>query len=243
MMAARVAVGGEFEMMGQSWKTIATTLMLLIVAMGALACGGGSSTRRSADEMEDDPMNHYRWAREQHLRGYYQEALESIDKAIELDPSAYLFYNERGLIHLNAGQPEKALVDFQMVAELNPLYTDVHNNMGATLARLGRTDEARAEFERVIKDPLYPNRELAYANLGDMLYKAGDYEGAIQELRRAVAIEKKYQRAHYTLGLCYQALGRMDDARDSFEEVVRIDPYSERAREVQQILSDLDLAS
>jgi Tfp pilus assembly protein PilF len=235
------------KMTNKYWIARATMLMVLalILSLGAVACGGGGGekTRRSAEELDNDPMNHYRWAREQHLRGYYQEALDSIDKAIALDETGYLYYNERGLINLNAGQPEEALLDFQKVAELNPLYTDVHNNMGATLARLGRNAEARVEFEKVIKDPLYPNRQLAFSNLGDMLYAAGDYEGAIQELRRAVAIDKKYQRAHYTLGLCYQALGQIESARDSFEEVVRIDPYSERAREVQQILDDLDLAS
>jgi Tfp pilus assembly protein PilF len=230
-------------MIGKAWRSSATTMMIVILCLGAVACGGGETTRRTSEEMDNDPMNHYRWAREQHLRGYYKEALESIDKAIALDDTGYLYYNERGLIHLNAGQPEEALLDFHKVLEINPLYTDVHNNLGATLARLGRNDEARVEFEKAIKDPLYPNRELAYSNLGDMLFAAGDYDGAITELRRAVAINKKYQRAYYTLGMCYQAQGRTELARDAFEEVVRIDPNSERSREVKQILDDLDLAS
>ncbi len=216
--------------------------MVLLVMLATAGCGG-SAARRTAEDLENDPQNHYRWAREQHMRGYYKEALESIDKAIALDGTGYLYYNERGLIHLNAGQPEEALLDFQKVQEINPLYTDAHNNLGATLARLGRNREALAEFQKVLEDPLYPTKEKAYANIGDILFAAGNYDEAIQNLRRAVAINKDYSRAHYKLGQCYRSLGQMDEARESFEAVLKLAPLSEQGREVKQILEDMDRAS
>ena len=229
-------------MMSKALKSWLTLVVLSTLALTAAACGG-SASRRAAEDLENDPQNHYRWAREQHLRGYYKEALESINKAIALEPDSYLFYNERGLIHLNAGQAEDALVDFTMVAEINPLYTDVHNNLGATLAKLGRLDEARVEFEKVLEDPLYQYKELAHANLGDMLFAARDYDGAISEFRKSLSIRPDYLRAHYKIGLCYQALGDEQRARDSFKEVVRIAPHTDEGRESQQILRDLDRAN
>ncbi|TDI31922.1 MAG: tetratricopeptide repeat protein [Acidobacteria bacterium] len=229
---------GRAEMIQAARRKRFGAAMVLLVLLAAAGCGG-SGARRTAEDLENDPQNHYRWAREQHLRGYYKEALESIDKAIALDGTAYLYYNERGLIHLNAGQPEEALLDFRRVLAINPLYTDAHNNLGATLARMGQPSEARAEFQRVLEDPLYPTKEKALANLGDILFAAGDYEGAIAELRRAVAINKDYARAYSKLGRSYQALGRMDEARESFETVLKLVPLSELGREVKQVLEDM----
>ena len=225
-------------MIGTARRDRVGVAILFLVMLATAGCGG-SSARRTAEDLENDPQNHYRWAREQHMRGYYKEALESIDKAIALDGTGYLFFNERGLIHLHAGQAEEALLDFQMVLEINPLYTDAHNNLGATLAHLGRNREARAEFDRVLEDPLYPRKELAHANIGDMLFAAEDYEEAIQELQQAVAINKDYARAYYKLGQCYRALGRMDATRESFETVLKLAPNTEQGREVKQILEDM----
>lgn len=226
-------------MTGTARREQVCVAMVLLVMLATAGCGG-AGTRRTAEDLENDPQSHFQWAREQHVRGYYKEALESIDKAIALDPDGYLYVNERGLIHLHAGQIEEALLDFHKVQEINPLYTDVHNNLGATLSRLGRNSEARAEFEKVLEDPLYPTKEKAYVNIGDMLFAAGDYEGAVQVLRRAVATNRKYLRAHYKLGRCYQALGQGDAAREAYEAVVKLSPLSELGREVKLILEDMN---
>nr|NIV29081.1 hypothetical protein [Anaerolineae bacterium] len=61
-----------------NWRSKSINVILLIALAGGLYACGGTSSRRTAEDLENDPQNHYRWAREQHLRGYYMEALESI---------------------------------------------------------------------------------------------------------------------------------------------------------------------
>jgi len=238
MIRGRKFMRGRAEMIEAVRSERVGAVMVLMIILATAGCGG-SGARRTAEALENDPQNHYRWAREQHMRGYYKEALESIDKAIALDGTGYQYFNERGLIHLHAGQAEAALLDFQAVLGINPLYTDAHNNLGATLAELGRNREARAEYEKVLADPLYPRQELAHANIADLAFADGDYAGAIQALRRAVAANNDYARAHFKLGQCYRALGRLDAAQESFETVLKLTPLSAQGREAKQILEDM----
>jgi tetratricopeptide (TPR) repeat protein len=217
----------------QAWMK---TVSLFLVAV-ALAVGCGRSTGQTQrKDLESDPGHHYRWAYEQYLRGYYLEALESINKAIGLEPGEYLYYNMRGLIYHSAGEPDRALADFEKVLEINPYYTDVHNNIGATYVEMGRTDEALAEFEIVLRDPMYRHKEKAHYNVGNLYFARQMHEEAIEHYRKAVAIKPDYLRAHYRMGMALRELGQMEEARREFEEVVRIAPQSDEAREVQMIL-------
>ena len=206
-------------------------------ALILLATGCASSGRTPERKgLENDPAYHLRWAIEQYQRGRYKEALESADRAIALKPDGYDLYNMRGLIYHAAGQPEQALADFHKALEVNPYCTDAHNNLGVVLADTGRREEALAEFAIVLRDPKYQFREKAHLNIGDVRAADGKLEEAVQEYRQAIIIKPDYVRAHYKLGLALQSLGRADEARHSFDEVLRLAPQSNEAREVKGIL-------
>lgn len=210
---------------------------ILLLALATLVSGcGGSSKRPDAKDTEGDPQHQYRWAFEQFRRGYYKEALEAIDKAIELEPGNYDFHNMRGLIYLDAGSPEQAIADFETVLEINPYFTDGHNNMGAALAKLGRGEEAEAEYKRVLDDPRFANKEKAYYNLGDLYLAEQRYDDAVEAFRKAIVLEPNHHRAYFKLGKCFQEMGMNDDALDAYEEVLRIAPQSNEAREIKLIV-------
>ena len=220
---------------GVMMRMAVLSLAVLAMAMMAAACTR-STSQPTTESKDDDPSYHYRWAYEQYRRGYYMEALESINKSIELNPEEYLYFNMRGLIYHSAGELDDAMADFEAVLELNPYYTDVHNNIGATYVEMGRTDDALAEFDIVLRDPMYQHKEKAHYNVGNILAAREEYEEAIAQYRKAVAIQPQYLRAHYKLGMALRELGRDDEARREFEEVVRISPQSDEAREIQMIL-------
>ncbi|MFQ5669817.1 MAG: tetratricopeptide repeat protein [Acidobacteriota bacterium] len=214
-------------------------LLVPLLTVMALALGGCGAAGKASSKgaLEQDPHHHYRWANEQFRQGHYQEALESINKAIALDPDQYAYYNMRGLIYLSAGDLDQALANFRKVLVINPYLTDVHNNIGVALGELGRRDEAMSEFQSVLRDPGYKHREKALYNVGNLFYAQGDYREAVEQYRKAVAVQPEYLKAYYKMGLALQTLGQMDEARRAFEEVVRIDPNSKEAREVKFIIN------
>jgi Tfp pilus assembly protein PilF len=222
---------------GMSERSTPPALILAaaaLVFLGAACAKGGASQSRKGPEEEG--RQKYHWALEQYRRGNYLEALQSIEQAIERDEDEYAYYNLRGLIHRSAGELDAALSDFTHVLTLNPYFTDAHNNLGATYAELGRSDEAMAEFQLVLKDPMYPHKEKAHANAGDLLFNEREFEKAIEHYQQAVIAKPDYYRAHFKLGKSYLALGKTEAARGSFNEVIRIAPQSTEAREAKLIL-------
>ena len=220
-----------------TWLRVAV-LMLPAVA-GCTAAGRDSG----AKGREQDPAYHMQWALERLNRGQYKEALESIDRALKLKPDGYELHNLRGLILYTAGEPENALEEYERTLELNGYFTDAHNNAGAALAALGRTDEALAEFELVLKDPRYQAREKVYVNMADVHASESRWEEAVADYRRALIIKPDYVGAHFKMGKALLELGRPGEARAAFDEVVRLRPHSDEAREVKQLLASSPASS
>jgi tetratricopeptide (TPR) repeat protein len=107
---------------------------------------------------------------------------DEAEKAIELDPKndyAYLVLARwnfemtqlnpilKGMAELLYGQmppasQEKALEDFQQAIEIAPNRMIHHFSYGEALAKLGRKDEARAEYQKVLRLPPTCREERGY---------------------------------------------------------------------------------
>jgi tetratricopeptide (TPR) repeat protein len=83
---------------------------------------------------------------------------------------------------------------------------------------LGQGDWASPELERLsASDP--ENVTYTYW-LGRIEYDKGRFESAASRFRAAIAGEPRHVRAWDNLGLCYEALNRMDDAAAAYETAV-----------------------
>jgi len=64
--------------------------------------------------------------------------------------------------------------------------------------------------------------------------KTERYQEAVNYLNRLVAREPRHRVAHTSLGLCYEKLGQIDQARSHFQKAIEVapqDPYTNIARE------------
>jgi tetratricopeptide (TPR) repeat protein len=92
---------------------------------------------------------------------YGRCALESINKAIELDPGLALAYVSRGVGNYYlppafGGGAEAAIQDFNKALQLNPNLAEAHLWLGIALRKSGRNGEARASLEKALQ--LNPKR-------------------------------------------------------------------------------------
>ncbi len=58
----------------------------------------------------------------------------------------------------------------------------------------------------------------------DKLYQYGDIDGAIEEFKKALAVDPKNVNVHNSLGVCYGVQGKLDEAIDAFETAIHLDP-------------------
>jgi type IV pilus assembly protein PilF len=143
-----------------------------------------------------------------------------------------LTYEELPEAHLGAGliyawslgRPDDGEREFKRALEMRPDYAEALTNLGALYISRNRFKEAIEPLSAASKDPLYKARVLAQSNLGWALYKSGQSDRGISEIRGALAVAPKYCLGWRQLGTIYSDLGRVDDAAAAFGKYVETCP-------------------
>ena len=83
--------------------------------------------------------------------GKFQEALQSFDRVIEIEPGHAGAWNGRGICLKELGRYEEAIQCFNKVIAINPGDEEVHYNRGEALEKLGKTNGDMKLFEEAYK--------------------------------------------------------------------------------------------
>jgi tetratricopeptide (TPR) repeat protein len=119
-------------------------------------------------------------------------------------------------------QGKDALQALAAAAQRLPADAVAQLNLGNALARLGRLQEAQANFERALA--IHPEFAEAHTHLGELLLQLGKFDDAALHCRRALKIRPDYAEAHHCLGNALLKLARVDDAIVSLRRAVTISP-------------------
>lgn len=128
--------------------------------------------------------------------GQVDEALATINQAIELDGGLSELHESRGYIHDSIGQFSEAIVDYRTALELNPDNFWAKNNYASVLCLSPNPDDRNGE-EAV--------------RLGKELVASAERSG--DRMRKTFA--------HDTLGSAYAELGRFEEAIESCETAIK----------------------
>ena len=146
----------------------------------------------------------------------------AINKALELDDRLGEAYASLGLLNIDIDR-WKAEAAFKRALELAPSYANTHEWYSILLAQSGRIAEGLAHIQRAVElDPLSvpKNHNLARSYAG-----LGQYDEAMEQFERNIAMEPMFTLSYDGIGTLYQtAYGRLDKAVPWFEKVVEIDP-------------------
>ena len=144
-----------------------------------------------------------------------QKAINSYEKAIELNPNYPEAYNNLGNILQELGDSNEAKKCLEKAIELNPNYGTAYNNLGNVLQELGDSNEGKICFEKAIK--LNPNFIAAIWNLHQF---ALNIDEALIILKKIINIDKNYIRAKATISAIEGYKGNFKDFEvllDSYE--------------------------
>ena len=114
----------------------------------------------------------------------YERAVEDFTAAIEVNPDAEA-YSGRGDAHVGMGKYNAALKDYEKVMDLQP---DAHAYAGRGKAYFGlmRYDKAMNDFDKAVL--LDPSNIAAYMMRGNIQKERKNYERAIEEYARVIAL-------------------------------------------------------
>ena len=218
---------------GRESRYIVGALLALALLLASPAAARPRSERR------DDAERYYRLGVVQFESGRTLQAIEAIEKALDIDPDLAVAHNYLGYIHLQQSDLKAATRAFKRAVATDPYLTDAWNNLGLAYREQGRYERALEAFDRALADKGYRSREKIHLNVGHLHLARGENQEAIRSFEQAVAANPAYLRGILGLGTAYQRSGRPDLAEKELRRVLSLGPQSPEAAEARQILARL----
>lgn len=183
-------------------------------------------------------MNYYQLSSiELHKRTYgcYRQALLYLDLALKED-SRPEFLARKATILFRLGAYDESLSIFQSLLR-SKLSSDVRseilNNYSCLLAHQGKKEEALDILSGLIQSKDYLTPEVALVNQGKIYMHIGKEKEAKNKFIKATEAAYNYVDAHYYLALASHELGDLQQAEQSVQTTLLIEPEHGGARLLQ----------
>src|SRR5262249_52477006 len=119
------------------------------------------------------------------------------------------------------GKLDQAIASYREALELKPDLTAAQVNLGKALADKGQFAEAKQVLTSAARNAL-TDPEAPY-NLGVILMREGNLDGAVGRFQRALAINPHHALARNHLGVALDALGEHRKAAEEFKKAIAAD--------------------
>jgi len=172
-----------------------------------------------------------------HNRGPLQSAIDAYSEAIRLDPNYALAFAGRAMalceytdswggLARPAGY-DRALQDARRAIALAPALGEAHLALARVLKSTLDFEQAAEEYASTLA--LVPGSAAALQAYGAFAVFMGHTEEGLSALSRAVVLDPLSPGSHYYLGEARWIARRYSEAVLAFDEVISLDPDSERA--------------
>lgn len=156
------------------------------------------------------------------ILGTEQEALESLEKTVRLDPDHLKARLHLGRTYFDQGQHLKARRQFEAVLEKDPDYPWLHYHLALLHSSRGEVQAATRELEKEVE--LHPGHSQARLELGEWLVKIGRYESALTQLSQVKQDEVHPVDLNYAIAKSHRGLGSPEQALAAARKCVELDP-------------------
>jgi len=144
-------------------------------------------------------------------------------RAVELNEQEPLSHLALGSVLLWRRDLVGALTEFRRMVALDPNFASGYTAMGLGLMYAGQPAEALESIAVAMRlDPHYPSIVLHF--LAQAEFSLGKYDMAAQHLRERIARTPGTDSSRMMLAACYGHLGRLEDARMAWAELLKVNP-------------------
>ncbi len=160
--------------------------------------------------------------------GQYETAFRLFNNVLENpehplnDEEKSLYLTYRGASYILLNQLEKALADLGEAIQFNPREARAHYRYGQALMDLEKSGEAILHFDRALE--LKPDYLEALLDRAVAYKRVGDTVRELEDLKAALAIDRKNFPAHLNLGMYYLKLKNYEAAIKNLDLCIQYRP-------------------
>ena len=183
----------------------------------------------------EDPYYHLFWGNQFYQQGDYQQAIDSYDKCINLEPQVSETYFFRGNAKAEMKNYEGAIQDYNLALRsenrpllnlpsnirisFNPILSMIHFNRGNIKTELGDNEGALADYDEALQPDPQPQYPVAFFNRANIKVILHRFESAIEDYSEAIRLG--VTNAYLNKGNTLVILGRFGEALQCYDEAIR----------------------
>ncbi len=188
--------------------------------------------------------------------GNFDQAIAILSEATQIDPTKDLLWARLGDVERAAGSKQtdrtiaannyaKAAEAYQKALAIKPTGS-YHNNLAEALAKLGKNQEAAAEYNTAAQlDP--QNAASYYYNMGAVLTNAGKTDEAIQAFDKTIAADPNKAEAYYWKGVNLLGKAKLEGNKmvappgtsEAFNKYLELQPNGQFAQPTKEMLASI----
>jgi tetratricopeptide (TPR) repeat protein len=152
----------------------------------------------------------------------YQEALDALEIALDLDPGHLTSLVAYGDAYLKMGETDEAMAAYYRALKVRSEFPNALDGIARGYEAKAQDDKAEEFFRRAIAS----NRGYApaYTHLGDLYLRIGRYQDAVRLLSEAVVVRPDYAPGLNRLARGYTQLRMYNEAVATIEKAIELAP-------------------
>ena len=147
------------------------------------------------------------------IRGKYDSALINYSKAIELDSTDFNTYMNRAVTYSMMQNYDSAFVDWDKVIKLHGPDNRVYQNRALAYLNRGRFKESIHDYKSLTDMGVQMDGNM-YFFRGCDYFQLGNYDAAIEDYTKALAINPNNKDAYFNRSQTYHKMNKPNEALD-----------------------------
>jgi tetratricopeptide (TPR) repeat protein len=148
----------------------------------------------------------------------FDKALVPLQKVLGSDPRNVAAHHMLGKTYFMTGELAKAADELRLALKFAPGDNDVSYTLGLVYLKQRQLAPAKQIYDQILRR--VGERPQLHILFGRAYRETGFLEEAVEELKRAIALDPKFPRSHYYLGLTYllkDGSAKLDEATKEFQ--------------------------
>ncbi|MBU4318900.1 MAG: tetratricopeptide repeat protein [Proteobacteria bacterium] len=154
-------------------------------------------------------------------KGDFDEGIRYFNSILQMEPSHYLAYLNRGIAYKDKNAYDQAIVDFNHCIQLDPGNAEAYFQLGVVYGNQANLEEAILQYSKAVI--VKPSHTKAFAARAMMHSLNGSLNSAIDDINQAISTDPEFPMFYIVRGQFLDEQGDCRAAISDFEKAMEAD--------------------